>query len=269
MRSPLLVLVAALALLFGARVGRAEMPPLWMLARSLPAAAPRFIAAPSPGAGTPGLQCRAAIEAAERQGGIPPHLMAAIGRVESGRRDDATGRVDPWPWSINAAGLDHVYQTKGEAIAAVRAFQTAGVRSIDVGCMQVSLLFHPDAFASLDDAFDPARNAAYAARFLAELRAQTGSWQTATAWYHSATPELGADYQRRVMAVLPEEEQRPAATPARRRRPPDAGHSCSATARHRPASSRCLPARGVAASPPIARPRSRSPRAWRYARAAS
>lgn len=162
---------------------------------------------------TPGLQCRAAIGAAERQAGIPPHLMGAIGRVESGRRDE-TGRVDPWPWSINSAGVDHVYRTKAEAIAAAHAMQAAGIRSIDVGCMQVNLLFHPDAFASLDDAFDPVRNVEYAARFLTELRAQTGNWATATAWYHSATPELGAEYRRRVMAVLPEEQQqRPDATP--------------------------------------------------------
>ena len=191
----------------------AEIPPLWMLTRSLPrpsAAAPMVPAVP--GGMDPGSQCRAAIDAAERQAGIPPHLMAAIGRVESGRRN-AGGQVDPWPWSIDADGVDHVYPTKAEAIAAVRALRAAGAHSIDVGCMQVSLLFHPDAFASLDDAFDPMRNAAYAARFLMQLRTQTGNWATATAWYHSATPELGADYQRRVMAVLPEEQQRPSATP--------------------------------------------------------
>ncbi len=208
MRFLLLLLLSGAALLLGASPGQAEIPPLWMLARSLPRPAAPQVA----GALSPGQQCRAAIDAAERQAGIPPHLMAAIGRVESGRRD-ASGRVDPWPWSINAAGVDHVYQTKAEATAAVRAMQASGVRSIDVGCMQVNLLFHPNAFASLEEAFDPVRNAAYAARFLNELRAQTGNWETATAWYHSATPELGGAYQRRVMAVLPDEQRQPAAVP--------------------------------------------------------
>ncbi len=134
--------------------------------------------------------------------------MAAIGRVESGRSDGA-GRVDPWPWSINAEGVDHVFQTKVEAVAAVRALQSEGVRSIDVGCMQVNLMYHPEAFASLDEAFDPGRNADYAARFLTQLHAQTGNWATATAWYHSATPELGAEYRRRVMAALPAEQAQP------------------------------------------------------------
>lgn len=155
----------------------------------------------------PGAQCRAAIRAAERANGIPDQLMAAIGVVESGRRS-ADGSVSPWPWSINAEGTDYVYETKQAAIAAVRTLQARGVRSIDVGCMQVNLMHHPTAFGSLDQAFDPVENARYAARFLTQLKVQTGSWEKATAWYHSATPELGGPYQRRVMAMWPQEKQR-------------------------------------------------------------
>ena len=158
-------------------------------------------------AGTPGQQCRQAIRAAEQAAGIPSQLMAAIGRVESGRRD-ARGQVDPWPWSINVEGVDHIYETRAEAIAAVRGFQAAGHKSIDVGCMQVNLMFHPTAFASVEQAFEPTANATYAARYLKELFAQTGSWAKATANYHSATPELGTPYQQKVAAVLPEEQKR-------------------------------------------------------------
>ena len=64
-------------------------------------------------------------------------------------------------------------------------------------------MHHPDAFPSLDVAFDPQANAAYAARFLKELYAQKGDWTRATAAYHSATPDIGAGYQRKVLAVLP------------------------------------------------------------------
>ena len=158
-------------------------------------------------AGTPGQQCRQAIRAAEQAAGIPSQLMAAIGRVESGRRD-ARGQVDPWPWSINVEGVDHIYETRAEAIAAARGFQAAGHKSIDVGCMQVNLMFHPTAFASVEQAFEPTANATYAARYLKELFAQTGSWAKATANYHSATPELGTPYQQKVAAVLPEEQKR-------------------------------------------------------------
>ena len=78
----------------------------------------------------------------------------------------------------------------------MRALQAQGVRSIDVGCMQVNLMHHPNAFASLDAAFDPTANALYAARFLNTLYGISGSWVQATAAYHSQTPAIGADYQQ-------------------------------------------------------------------------
>jgi hypothetical protein len=156
---------------------------------------------------SPGHQCRAAIHAAERAGAIPPMLMAAIARVESGRAD-GQGNVTPWPWTINAEGAGQYFPTREAAIAAVRALQAQGMRSIDVGCMQVNLHHHPDAFATLEQAFDPAANAAYAARFLNELYATTRDWTRATAFYHSQTPERGELYQRRVAAAMPAEQRR-------------------------------------------------------------
>jgi hypothetical protein len=155
----------------------------------------------------PGLQCRTAIRAAERAAGVPEHLMSAIGIVESGR-PGPNGVVNPWPWSINAEGQGFIFENKQQAVVGVQALQAKGIRSIDVGCMQVNLMYHPTAFASLDSAFDPTENARYAARFLVLLKAQTGAWEKATAWYHSGNPELGEPYQRKVAALLPEEKKR-------------------------------------------------------------
>jgi hypothetical protein len=156
---------------------------------------------------TQGLLCRSAVAAAERGSGIPARLLAAISRVESGRRDPATGAVHPWPWTVNAEGEGHFYDTKAAAVAAVLAMQARGIQSIDVGCGQINLMHHPNAFPNLEMAFDPQANAAYAARFLKELFTQTGDWNKATALYHSATPELGAEYGRQVLAVWPEEQR--------------------------------------------------------------
>lgn len=158
-------------------------------------------------AGSPGLLCRAAVAAAERANGIPAHLLAAISRVESGRRDPITGDWHPWPWTANAEGQGYFYDTKAQAVAAVRDMQSRGIQSIDVGCGQVNLMHHPDAFASLDLAFDPQVNAAYAGKFLKDLFEQTGDWTKAVAQYHSATPEIGADYQKKVLAIWPEESR--------------------------------------------------------------
>ncbi len=142
--------------------------------------------------GAPSAMCRAAINAAELRHGIPAGLLLAVGVVESGRRDAVTGARLPWPWTINAEGEGRYFETKEQAVAWVRAAQSDGTRSIDTGCMQVNLRHHPDAFASLEQAFDPASNADYAARFLKALREGPagGDWMRAVGYYHSQTPDL-------------------------------------------------------------------------------
>ena len=149
---------------------------------------------------SPAAMCDQAIAAAERQLHLPAGILAAVGRVETGRPDQS-GRTHPWPYTINAEGVGMFYPTKEAAIAAVQALQGRGVRSIDVGCVQVNLLYHPAAFASLVEAFDPTANTGYGARFLNQLYQELRSWPAAIAAYHSRIPELGASYQARVMAI--------------------------------------------------------------------
>ncbi|MGK7866271.1 lytic transglycosylase domain-containing protein [Falsiroseomonas sp. E2-1-a20] len=167
-----------------------------------------ILAAPAARA-EPGLLCRAAIQAAERAAALPPQLLMAIGRVESGRRDPDSGAFHPWPWTINAEGRGQFFPTKAAAIAGVQALQAGGMRSIDIGCMQVNLRHHPDAFANLDAAFDPLTNATYAARFLTELNATRNDWTRAAAAYHSQTPERAEPYRARVLAAWAQEQGRP------------------------------------------------------------
>ena len=130
--------------------------------------------------------------------GIPAHLLTAVARAESGRADATTGAVRAWPWTVTSPEGDVKYATKWEAISAVRDLQRRGVANIDVGCMQVNLLHHPQAFGSLNLAFDPETNVAYAARLLTEHFARTGDWRMAVAHYHSTTPDLYRPYQARV-----------------------------------------------------------------------
>jgi hypothetical protein len=143
--------------------------------------------------------CDVAADVAERSHQLPPGILAAIGRVESGRADPA-GHVVPWPWTIDAAGAGSYLESAAAAVAAVEALQQQGLRNIDVGCFQVNLQQHPDAFVTLDAAFDPQTNADYAARFLAVLFQRTGTWDAAIAAYHSATPAAGSSYREQVFA---------------------------------------------------------------------
>lgn len=165
-----------------------------------PSAAPAGIA----GAGLrPPEQCRAAIVAAEQRHGLPRGLLTAISVVESGRRDEVTGERAPWPWTINAEGAGHYFDSKQEAVAWVQRARADGMRSIDTGCMQINMLHHPNAFASVDQAFDPAANADYAARFLVELRDKAdGDWMRAAGFYHSQTPHRAEAYRRHVEAAM-------------------------------------------------------------------
>ena len=150
----------------------------------------------------PGGVCATGIAAAAARHGVPHDLMLAIGTVESGLR----------PWVINAEGQGYGFDSAGEAIAAVEALRAAGIESIDVGCMQINLYWHPDAFDTLAAAFSPALNADYAARFLDRLHDDVGSWTLAAMRYHSGDPQRQQRYGCAVqlqLASLRGEPRRP------------------------------------------------------------
>jgi hypothetical protein len=164
-----------------------------------PAMAQQMAATEEPG--SPG--CAPSIATTEQNFRLPAKLLGTIALVESGRPDPQTGRTTPWPWTINVAGTGQYFASKAAAIIAVEQLQSSGVRSIDVGCMQINLMYHPNAFANLDQAFDPPTNIFYGGRFLAALYHQIGNWPLAAAAYHSQTPAFALDYESRVMSLWP------------------------------------------------------------------
>ena len=145
--------------------------------------------------------CDVAAARAERDWNIPSGVLSAVGSVESGRMG-RTGRA-PWPWTINAAGRGTFHDNKGDAVATVLAIMLRGFPYIDVGCFQVDIAYHAGVFRSLDDAFDPEKNAQAAAMILLTERSRSPDWDTAIARYHSATPGLGSAYLDRVRSALP------------------------------------------------------------------
>ena len=156
---------------------------------------------PGAASATPGEQCHDQAIQAEHDSGIPEGLLLAIGKRESGRRDGVSGSTLPWPWAVNVDGNGRSFDSLPAAIAYVIQSSAGGARSIDVGCMQISLLYHPDAFATLEEAFDPALNTAYSAKFLSSLHATLGTWEAAVAAYHSADPARGGPYRDQVYAT--------------------------------------------------------------------
>ncbi|HET7883583.1 MAG TPA: hypothetical protein VFL55_22040 [Acetobacteraceae bacterium] len=152
--------------------------------------------------------CDRAAKRAEAEWHLPAGLLSAIGVVESGR--SGLGHLLPvvWPWTINAGGHGRYFADTAAALATVHALQASGTQMIDVGCFQVDLFYHPQAFASLAAAFDPDANAQAAARILVQSRLSSGSWESAIALYHSASPLRGGAYFQHVQAVWPQARAR-------------------------------------------------------------
>ena len=142
--------------------------------------------------------CLVAIAEAGERHGLPPGLLAAVSRVETGRPLPVTGDRQPWPWSVNADGESLFFDTRARAAIETTKRLSEGARYVDIGCMQIDLRMHPHAFPTLADAFNPALNAEYGARLLAALHASGHSWPVAAGLYHSATPGLLEPYQASV-----------------------------------------------------------------------
>lgn len=149
--------------------------------------------------------CPRHIQAAEAQHDLPPHLLTAISKVESGRWHPESKANLAWPWTVMAEGRGRYLPSKTAAMAEVRALRAKGVRNIDVGCMQINLHYHPKAFASLEEAFDPALNTRYAATLLKDHRRNAGSWTRAIGDYHSKTISYARVYRLKVFKAWREE----------------------------------------------------------------
>jgi hypothetical protein len=141
----------------------------------------------------------AALRRAEQRYHLPRALLVSIALAESGRSIKSIAQVRPWPWTINADGIGLFLESKAAAISWMHDL-AANHSFVDVGCMQVDLHYHPDAFTSLEDAFDPNANADYAARLLIQLyhTDAAGRWDLAVGLYHSHTTLLAAEFRQRV-----------------------------------------------------------------------
>ena len=138
----------------------------------------------------------------EKKFGIKENLLSTIALVETGRYNpDHRLGSHPWPWTVTSAKGGTYHKSKKEAVAEVKKLISQGIKSVDVGCMQINLKFHGSAFSSIEEALDPDKNTAYAASYLARLHKQTGSWGKAATTYHSGSQEKALKYEEKLISA--------------------------------------------------------------------
>lgn len=131
------------------------------------------------------------------QVGIPPSVLYAIALTESGTKL-RSGRVMPWPWTLNVAGESRRFASREAAFADLSALLEAGRRNVDIGLAQVNWGWNGHRFEDAWSALDPFVNLEASALLLAELYATTGTWPGAAARYYGASDQnKRAAYQRR------------------------------------------------------------------------
>lgn len=147
------------------------------------------------------LRCVGLFRKYEYQYRIPADALYSIALQETGKLHSEKKIKIVWPWTVNVEGEGYFFNTKYEAVRFVKQQLMKGISSIDVGCMQVNLKHHPEAFKSIEDAFEPKHNIDYGAKFLRSKYDQLGNWHKAIAHYHSATDSLGKKYKDNVIHI--------------------------------------------------------------------
>jgi soluble lytic murein transglycosylase-like protein len=139
--------------------------------------------------------CEAEILRAADRHGVPAGILYAVGLTETGRKGSLH------PNALNIAGRAVFARSRAEAVAEIDKARAAGIRLIDLGCMQINHHYHAEHFANVEAMLDPRRNVDYAARFLVQLKARHRTWAMAVARYH-AGPHNDPAHKRYVCRVI-------------------------------------------------------------------
>ena len=132
---------------------------------------------------------------------IPDNLLVSVALTESGRKIKNREFIS-WPWTINRRGKGKFFDNKSSAVNYVKKYVKNGKKNIDLGCMQVNYMYHPNAFKSFNDAFDPDKNVEWAAKMLNSLHTKFGSWKVAVGYYHSYRKKKRKKYSLKVFNTL-------------------------------------------------------------------
>ncbi|MGP1665714.1 MAG: hypothetical protein ACTS5I_07380, partial [Rhodanobacter sp.] len=95
-----------------------------------------------------------AYQLAAQQAGIPSPVLYAVALQESGAM--LHGRLIPWPWTLNVAGVAERYATRIGACAGLRAaLGRQSASRIDAGLGQINLGFQSHRYTQPCELLDP------------------------------------------------------------------------------------------------------------------
>ena len=134
--------------------------------------------------------------------GIPTHVFYAVALAESGRPLKSSSLWRPWPWTLNIEGDGQFFATRRAAQSAFAAAMRQGLRSIDVGLMQVNWRHHHEKLDSPKRALDPYHNLRVGAAILYGCFQSRGDWWSAVGCYHAPADQQRANgYRKRVHRI--------------------------------------------------------------------
>jgi soluble lytic murein transglycosylase-like protein len=143
-----------------------------------------------------------AYQLAARSQGVPESVLFAVALQESGMK--VRGRIVPWPWTLNVAGVPSRYPNRIEACSALqRALKQIPATRVDVGLGQINVGYHGHRVRSPCALLDPYMNLATTAAILREQHEPGDDWLGAIGRYHRpAGGAPAARYRRSVREHL-------------------------------------------------------------------
>jgi len=132
---------------------------------------------------------------------LDPVLLYAVALKES-RRWNGKSSSSPWPWTLNI-GKGMRFDTKEDAHAELSKQIGLGKKNIDVGMMQVNLIYNGHRVSKPSDLLDPETNIRVAAQILSEnIRNSKGDIYLAVGSYYSRIPSRSKAYAEHVLAMV-------------------------------------------------------------------
>jgi hypothetical protein len=115
---------------------------------------------------------------------IPADVLYAAALTESGKTIQK-GLFRPWPWTLNVAGQPRWFASRTRACHELKQLLINGIRSIDIGLMQINWRWNHQRLRSPCQALLPYTNLHHGAALLKLAYAVKHSWPEAVGHYHS------------------------------------------------------------------------------------